>query len=206
MHQSPPHRYDGATITERHSLDPESSMAEPEERAAATHDLLAPLLPAGEPVEQLLRKAQFLVPGVKPSPDFREVHREGGFRRGGGRGCSYALGKLIKFVCRGHSVFTACVPAGADTARCYSWVPTTWTQSRRWGTNGWPAVAVIPAAVAELTENLGGATGLRPIRGRWVGYVRWGVSAFASGATASVPCCLSAKICVSVGPFSRVHC
>ena len=28
---------------------------------------LAPLLPAGEPVEQLLRKAQFFVPGVTPS-------------------------------------------------------------------------------------------------------------------------------------------
>jgi nitrate reductase / nitrite oxidoreductase, alpha subunit len=41
-------------------------------------DLLAPLLPAGEPVEQLLRKAQFFVPGGTPSPDFREVHRKGG--------------------------------------------------------------------------------------------------------------------------------
>ncbi len=39
-------------------------------------DLLAPLLPAGEPVEQLLRKAQFFVPGGTPSPDFREVHRK----------------------------------------------------------------------------------------------------------------------------------
>ena len=41
-------------------------------------DLLAPLIPAGEPVEQLLRKAQFLVPGGRPSEDFREVRREGG--------------------------------------------------------------------------------------------------------------------------------
>ncbi len=41
-------------------------------------DLLAPLLPAGEPVEQLLRKAQFFVPGGTPSPDFRTVHRTGG--------------------------------------------------------------------------------------------------------------------------------
>ncbi len=41
-------------------------------------DLLAPLLPAGEPVEQLLRKAQYFVPGGAPSPDFREVHRIGG--------------------------------------------------------------------------------------------------------------------------------
>jgi hypothetical protein len=40
--------------------------------------LLAPLLPAGEPVEQLLRKAQFFVPGGAPSADFREVHRKGG--------------------------------------------------------------------------------------------------------------------------------
>ena len=45
---------------------------------AAKHDQLAPLLPAGEPVEQLLRKAQFFVPGGKPSEDFREVHRKGG--------------------------------------------------------------------------------------------------------------------------------
>ncbi|MBO0830853.1 MAG: nitrate reductase subunit alpha, partial [Actinobacteria bacterium] len=41
-------------------------------------DLLAPLLPAGEPVEQLLRKAQFFVPGGTPSRDFRAVHRQGG--------------------------------------------------------------------------------------------------------------------------------
>jgi nitrate reductase alpha subunit len=38
---------------------------------------LAPLLPGGEPVESLLRKAQFFVPGT-PSPDYREVHRKGG--------------------------------------------------------------------------------------------------------------------------------
>src|SRR5262245_23297223 len=41
-------------------------------------ELLAPLLPAGEPVEQLLRKAQFFVPGGTASADFREVHRSGG--------------------------------------------------------------------------------------------------------------------------------
>ncbi len=41
-------------------------------------ELLAPLLPAGEPVEALLRRAQFFVPGGSPSPDFREVHRSGG--------------------------------------------------------------------------------------------------------------------------------
>ncbi len=41
-------------------------------------ELLAPLLPGGEPVESLLRKAQFFVPGGKPSADFREVHRQGG--------------------------------------------------------------------------------------------------------------------------------
>ena len=39
--------------------------------------LLAPLLPMGEPVEGLLRGAQFFVPGI-PSGDYREVHREGG--------------------------------------------------------------------------------------------------------------------------------
>jgi nitrate reductase alpha subunit len=41
-------------------------------------ELLAPLLPAGEPVEGLLRKVQFFVPGGTPSTDFREVHRRGG--------------------------------------------------------------------------------------------------------------------------------
>ena len=69
-------------------------MAEPIARHTITHDgqgltkpgntggdLLAPLLPAGEPVEQLLRKAQFFVPGGTPSPDFREVHRKGGRAR-----------------------------------------------------------------------------------------------------------------------------
>jgi nitrate reductase alpha subunit len=40
--------------------------------------LLAPLLPAGEPVEALLRRAQYFVPGGQPSPDFRAVHRKGG--------------------------------------------------------------------------------------------------------------------------------
>jgi nitrate reductase alpha subunit len=40
--------------------------------------LLAPLLPAGEPVERLLRQAQYFVPGGTPSRDFREVHRKGG--------------------------------------------------------------------------------------------------------------------------------
>jgi nitrate reductase alpha subunit len=40
-------------------------------------ELLAPLLPAGEPVESLLRRAQFFVPGT-PSADYREVHRRDG--------------------------------------------------------------------------------------------------------------------------------
>jgi nitrate reductase / nitrite oxidoreductase, alpha subunit len=40
-------------------------------------ELLAPLLPGGEPVEGLLRRAQFFVPGEQ-SGDFREVHRKGG--------------------------------------------------------------------------------------------------------------------------------
>ena len=38
---------------------------------------LAALLPAGEPVESLLRKAQFFTPGT-PSDDYRELHRRGG--------------------------------------------------------------------------------------------------------------------------------
>ena len=38
---------------------------------------LAGLLPGGEPVESLLRKAQFFTPGT-PSEDYRELHRRGG--------------------------------------------------------------------------------------------------------------------------------
>jgi nitrate reductase alpha subunit len=53
-------------------------VAKPIARRTDARGLLAPLLPAGEPVEQLLRKAQFFVPGGTPSPDFREVHRRGG--------------------------------------------------------------------------------------------------------------------------------
>jgi nitrate reductase / nitrite oxidoreductase, alpha subunit len=40
-------------------------------------ELMATLLPAGEPVESLLRKAQFFTPG-RPSQDYRELHRRGG--------------------------------------------------------------------------------------------------------------------------------
>lgn len=40
---------------------------------------LAPLLPAGEPVESLLRNAQFFLPG-EPSSDYRELHRADGRR------------------------------------------------------------------------------------------------------------------------------
>ncbi|HEX7353952.1 MAG TPA: nitrate reductase subunit alpha [Mycobacteriales bacterium] len=40
-------------------------------------ELLAPLLPAGESVESLLRGAQFFLPG-EPSADYRELHRSGG--------------------------------------------------------------------------------------------------------------------------------
>ncbi len=39
--------------------------------------MLAPLLPGGEPVESLLRKAQYFTSGT-PTPDHREVHRRGG--------------------------------------------------------------------------------------------------------------------------------
>ena len=44
---------------------------------AKPSDLLAPLLPGGEPIESLLRRAQFFVPGT-PTADHREVHRVGG--------------------------------------------------------------------------------------------------------------------------------
>ncbi|HEX6470900.1 MAG TPA: nitrate reductase subunit alpha [Streptosporangiaceae bacterium] len=55
----------------------EPTASRPEERARGE---LAPLLPHGEPVEALLRRAQFFTPG-DPSADFRELHRRGG--RGG---------------------------------------------------------------------------------------------------------------------------
>jgi nitrate reductase alpha subunit len=38
---------------------------------------LAPLVPGGQPIEALLRKAQFFTPGT-PTPDYREVRRRGG--------------------------------------------------------------------------------------------------------------------------------
>ncbi len=43
---------------------------------AGQQPALAPLLPAGEPVESLLRRAQYFMPG-QASADFREVHRAG---------------------------------------------------------------------------------------------------------------------------------
>jgi nitrate reductase alpha subunit len=45
--------------------------------AREREDLLAPLLPGGEPIERLLRRAQFFSPGT-PTPDHRELHRRGG--------------------------------------------------------------------------------------------------------------------------------
>jgi nitrate reductase alpha subunit len=45
--------------------------------AGEDRELLAPLRAGGEPVESLLRRAQFFVPGA-PSGDYREVHRAGG--------------------------------------------------------------------------------------------------------------------------------
>src|SRR5215472_5065278 len=63
-----PHGSHAATRGER-------SLPTPERQGGP---LLAPLLPAGEPVEALLRKAQFFVPGGTPSADFRDVHRKGG--------------------------------------------------------------------------------------------------------------------------------
>ena len=45
--------------------------------ASTSRASLAPLLPGGESVEGLLRRAQFFTPG-QPSADHREVHRRGG--------------------------------------------------------------------------------------------------------------------------------
>ncbi len=45
--------------------------------SARRMDRLAPLLPAGEPMEGMLRRAQFFTPGT-PTKDYREVHRAGG--------------------------------------------------------------------------------------------------------------------------------
>ncbi|OBK89841.1 nitrate reductase subunit alpha [Mycolicibacter sinensis] len=45
--------------------------------ASTSRASLAPLLPGGEPIESLLRRAQFFTPGI-PTPDHREVHRRGG--------------------------------------------------------------------------------------------------------------------------------
>ena len=53
----------------------------PGDRNAQPRELMASLLPAGEPVESLLRKAQFFTPG-RPSEDYRELHR----RRSGADG------------------------------------------------------------------------------------------------------------------------
>src|SRR5215813_12746956 len=47
--------------------------------AEQRRELLAPLLPGGEPVESLLRRAQFFTPGT-PTKDNRELHRRGGRR------------------------------------------------------------------------------------------------------------------------------
>ena len=49
----------------------------PHRRDAEQRELMATLLPGGEPVESLLRKAQFFTPG-DPSEDYRELHRRGG--------------------------------------------------------------------------------------------------------------------------------
>ena len=54
-----------------HSWGRESRVSKPDD------ELLAPLLPVGEPVEGLLRRAQFFTPGT-PTPDYRELHRKGG--------------------------------------------------------------------------------------------------------------------------------
>ena len=59
----------------RHTITRDGQgLTEPGNQAS---DLLAALLPGGEPVESLLRKAQFFTPGT-PSGDYRELHRRGG--------------------------------------------------------------------------------------------------------------------------------
>ena len=59
-----------APLTRKHSVDAGAARQ-------AQSGYLAPLLPGGEPVESLLRKAQFFTPG-SPTADYREVHRRGG--------------------------------------------------------------------------------------------------------------------------------
>ena len=50
---------------------------QPGQQVFSTVGRLAALLPGGEPVESLLRKAQFFTPGTA-SEDYRELHRRGG--------------------------------------------------------------------------------------------------------------------------------
>jgi nitrate reductase / nitrite oxidoreductase, alpha subunit len=65
---------DPLALVEKERLrDEVVAVTEPKE----PRELLAPLLPGGEPVEDLLRRAQFFTPGA-PSADYREVHRDGG--------------------------------------------------------------------------------------------------------------------------------
>nr|WP_245666657.1 nitrate reductase subunit alpha [Actinomadura latina] len=54
-----------------------SSVTQATQEGDRPRRLMAPLLPKGEPVEGLLRQAQFFVPG-KPSDDYRMLNREGG--------------------------------------------------------------------------------------------------------------------------------
>src|SRR5262249_23491902 len=60
--------------------DPASSPQDAAQAAASARpfDRLAPLLPGGEPIESLLRRAQFFTPTGQPSKDYRELHRRGG--------------------------------------------------------------------------------------------------------------------------------
>src|SRR5665647_2961614 len=53
------------------------SRSEESARDPRSTDLLAPLVPGGEAIEHLLRRAQFLTPG-KPTTDHRELHLSGG--------------------------------------------------------------------------------------------------------------------------------
>src|SRR5665648_854282 len=53
------------------------SRSEDSARDPRSTDLLAPLVPCGEAIEHLLRRAQFFTPG-KPTTDHRELHLSGG--------------------------------------------------------------------------------------------------------------------------------
>ena len=64
-------------MTQTPGPDSVAAHVPPDTAGDQPHGLLAPLLPGGEPIESLLRKAQFFQPG-EPTKDHRELHRIGG--------------------------------------------------------------------------------------------------------------------------------